>query len=427
MRGLTWGLVAWVALVSPVPPALSENAAQPQAKGPETQDSTDWPVVISKLQQEVYQRPGYAQARQQLATAHNNYGVSLGHQGQWDLAVRELQEAMRLDGSNEPFRKNLANLYVNQASQEYEHHQANEALELLEKAVALNPDVVQAYILQGKIQYEQQKLKEAKAAWQRAVKLDPTQTELARRLAQVTQELPVESKFARLSQAFFDVRYEEGLDRPAGYDIQDDLLEARRLVGSDFAYWPKHKIVVLIYSAESFRALRQETPEWVAGQFDGKIRVPLPNTRLDQATVKQILFHEYTHAVIQDLTNGKCPTWFNEGLAEYEGAKDQPRSLRKLTKASSEGRLVPWDQLSVQFSTSLPVDEVKLGYEQSHSIVLFLVERYGFWRIRRLLKAVGDGRPWEVVFAEELHTKLSRLEAGWREWLSGFLKAATSQ
>ncbi len=382
---------------------------------------TDWPSVISRLRQETQRQPGLAVIRQQLGVALNNYGVQLADQGQWDAAKAQMQEAMRVDAPNTQFPKNLANIYLSEAHHDYEAQHVDDAKAAAEQAIAFNPALAQAYALLGEIEYRRQQLTKAKAAWEKAVELDPYLGDIAKRLEQVKEELPVESKFERLSQAYFDLRYEEQLERPAGFDVRDALLQARSEVGSDFAYWPKYKIVVLIYSAQSFRALRAETPDWVAGQFDGKIRVPLPNGQMDVDTVKQILFHEYTHAVVHDLALNKCPIWFNEGLAEYEGTKRGPRRLDQLAAAAKKGQLLAWSQLEEQFSTTLPADSVALGYQESRSVVQYLVDRYGFWRIRRVLKALADGATLEDALSREFHLKPDRLEANWRAWLPQLL------
>lgn len=404
------------AMCCPLSPAQAEDATQLA--------QTDWPSAIARLRQNLYQQPGHAGTRQQLAVAYNNYGVDLGHGGQWELAARQLQEALRLEEGNAQFRTNLGNIYLNQAQEAFRRHQTTEALNALNDLFTLAPTSIPGHMLLGDIEYARQRLKEAKAAWKQAKQFGATDAELGDRLQRVTEELPVESNFERLTQAYFDLRYEEQLERPVGFDIRDALLEARRTVGSDFAYWPKHKLVVLIYSAESFRTLRQETPEWVGGQFDGKIRVPLPSGQLDTPMVKSILFHEYTHALIEDLTTGHCPTWLNEGLADYEGARQQPRMLLKLREAHEANRLIPWSSLSDQFSFSLAHDAVSLGYEQSYSLAHYLVERYGFWRIRRVLKAISAGTPWETALTDEFRLKLPRLEANWRSWLPEFLAAS---
>lgn len=382
---------------------------------------TDWPSVISRLRQETQQQPGRAVIRQQLGVALNNYGVQLADQGQWDAAKAQMQEAMRVDASNTQFPKNLANIYLSEAHHDYEAQHVDDAKIAVEQAIALNPALAQAYALLGEIEYRRQQLTKAKAAWEKAVELDPYLGDIAKRLEQVKEELPVESKFDRLSQAYFDLRYEEQPEHLAGFDFRNALLQARSEVGSDFAYWPKYKIVVLIYSAQTFRTLRAETPDWVAGQFDGKIRVPLPNGQMDVDTVKQILFHEYTHALVHDLALNKCPIWFNEGLAEYEGAKHGPRRLDQLIAAAKKGQLLAWSQLEEQFSTTLPADSVALGYQESRSVVQYVVDRYGFWRIRRVLKALADGAVLQDALSQEFHLKVDRLEANWREWLPQLL------
>ena len=68
----------------------------------------------------------------------------------------------------------------------------------------------------------------------------------------------------------------------------------------------------------------------------------------------------------------------------------------------------------------LPVEQVALGYQQSHSIVHYLIERYGFWRIRRLLQAVATGTPLMDALPKEFHISRSRLTTNWRQWLPKF-------
>jgi tetratricopeptide (TPR) repeat protein len=389
---------------------------------PDEEADADWPRVISQLRQQMYERPGHAQTRHQLAIAYNNYGVDLGNERQWVQAEQQLEEAIRLDGANAQFRTNLSHIYLNQAQERFEQHDLKGAADLVEQALGLTPDVAAAHALLGEIEYNRQRLKEARAAWQRSLALDPAQQDVADRLDRLGQELPVESQFERVSQAYFDLRYEEELDSPVGFDIRDVLLAARREVGSDFAYWPKHKIIVLIYSAEKFRAIRRETPEWVAGQFDGKIRVPIPGAQMEPVVVRSILFHEYTHALIQDLANHHCPRWLNEGLAEYEGRTQHREPLARLSAAHDQQQWIPWADLSDYISSSASAETVGLAYEQSYSMAAYLVQRHGFWRIRRVLQALGEGQPWEAALTAEYRVKLPRLEAQWREWLPEFLR-----
>lgn len=381
----------------------------------------DWEETIRQLTRQVQVTFNPTEARRQLAVAHNNYAVDLVGRGEWELATQHLQAAIQLDRDASQFRKNLAGIHLSRAYEAYRRRQYEPAREAVQQALEADPELVQAHVLLGEIEYTTQHLKRAKAAWARALELDPTQQELATRLGQLEQELPVESEFDRLQQAYFDLRYEDQVERPVGFDVRSILRQARRLVGSDFSHWPRYKLVVLLYSAKSFRALRQETPEWLAGQYDGKIRLPLPGEGLDLELVKQILLHEYTHALVHDLAGGRCPTWFNEGLAEYEGARYGPRRTERLAEAVANHQLVPWSELDRHFSLDLPMEQVALAYQESHSIVRYLAERYGFWRIRNVLKAVGQGEWLERVMEREFRTPVDRLESRWRDWLPHFL------
>lgn len=356
-------------------------------QGTAAEANPDWRGIIAQWRERVDRVPSDRQAREQLAIAYNNYAVTLADAGELDEAVEQLEEALRVEPANAQLQSNLAIIYVKI----------------------------------GELEYNRQRLKEAKAAWEKALALRPDLPEVRAKLDQLNQELPVESNFEKLSQVYFDLRYTGQLERASGFDIQYLLLKARREVGSDFAYWPTHKIVVLLYTAEEFRRLRQQAPEWSAGQYDGKIRVPLPGQQLDTPTVTRILYHEYTHAVVYDLTNGLLPTWLNEGLAEYEAWKQDEPPWTFLRQALAQGRLLSWEALSASFSASATTTQAGLAYEQAHNIVRYLVERYRFWRIKRLLKAVKEGAPFEQALQQEFRLKPARLEEEWRTWLQELL------
>ena len=393
---------------------------------PSANESQDWPALISQLRDRVDRVAGDAQTRQQLAIAYNNYAVSLAEKGRSEDAIDQLEEGLRIDPTNAQLRRNLVMICLKAAQEAYQVHRIAEAKRLVNQAITASPADAEPYVLLGEIEYNAQRLKEAKAAWEKALAIQPNLPEVRTKLDQLNHELPVESNFEKLSQAYFDLRYTSALERGSGFDLQDMLLTARREVGSDFAFWPTRKIVVLIYSAEEFRKLRQQAPEWVAGQYDGKIRLPLPGQGVDQATVRRILYHEYTHALVYELTKGRLPLWFNEGLAEYEAWKHDTPAWILLRQALAAKQVLPWAALSDQFAAGKPASTVGLAYEQAHSIVRYLIERYSFWRIKRILKAVGSGETsFDEAFQAHYRLKPARLEEQWWEWLLETLSTST--
>ncbi len=411
-RPLHWRTTLACLLAAPL---LIAAADEPQQRQPQT--PAEWVGTIQQIERHLSDMPDDTSARQSLAIAHNNCAVALLNEGHLSDAKLHLQESLRIDPSNAHARANFVMLNIRAAQAADAAGQSQVARAVLRDALALDPQSVPAYVLLGQIEYNTQRLKEAKAAWSKALTLDPSLTDVAKRLQQLNQELPVESKFERMSQGSFDIRYADGLDLPAGFDLRDVLTRARREIGSDFALWSRRKIVVLVYSADQFRQLRQDTPDWVAGQYDGKIRFPLPGAGINQATAEHVLFHEYTHAVIHELTDNRCPTWLNEGFADYEAWKHDQHPWASLRRAAAANALIPWGELSTHFSTTASAQDVSLAYEESHSIVRYLVERYGMWHMRRVLKAASDKAPLDKVWDSELHIKASRLEENWRTWL----------
>ena len=385
--------------------------------GQGAEEQEDWVATIAQLKEQWYQRPGQPRVREQLAIAYNNYAVSLAGRGQFTEAVAQSEEARQLEPESTQFASNLANICLQAAQAAYQAHQLSDTKQWIDRALLADAHAAQAYVLLGELEYQRQRLKEAKQAWEQALALDPQAPGVQERLAKLKQELPVESTFDHVSQSYFDIRYPEQFDRSLGFDIRDALLDARRSIGSDFSFWHRHQLIVLLYTDEQFRRWRQDVPDWVAGQYDGKIRVPLPGGVLDRDAVDRILLHEYTHAIVHEVTQDRCPIWFNEGLAEFEGWKTRTPKWTLLKKAAAEQRLIPWNQLVSQFSTTLSAQEVSLAYEQSHSVVAYLVERYGWWRIRRLLKALADHTPLETAMQAEFRQEPSRLETEWRKWL----------
>ncbi|MBI2093307.1 MAG: hypothetical protein HYT88_01090 [Candidatus Omnitrophica bacterium] len=81
----------------------------------EQSEPVDWPVMISRLRQQMQDHPGRAETRRQLATAYNNYAVALIDKGESQLAIEQLQTALDLDEHNSDFRENLGRLYVPEA------------------------------------------------------------------------------------------------------------------------------------------------------------------------------------------------------------------------------------------------------------------------------------------------------------------------
>lgn len=61
-----------------------------------------------------------------------------------------------------------------------------------------------------------------------------------------------------------------------------------------------------------------------------------------------------------------------------------------------ENKLLHWHELDVPFA-DLADDNVPLAYEQSYSLVVFLVDRFGWHKIKELLERLGQLQAWQTA------------------------------
>ncbi|MDA1053109.1 MAG: peptidase MA family metallohydrolase [Planctomycetota bacterium] len=382
----------------------------------------DWPRIIENLKRGASSR----QEKQQLAIAYNNYAIELSNQGNWPQAETELQRAVAIDANNDQFKQNLSVIYLNHVSSMRQDRRASDrgtdvkSKILVQQALRFNPQSADAYAILGDIAYDSQQLTHAKTAWDRAKRLDPSMTSIDERLNKLNAEQAVEKQFDRAGNVHFDLRYQDGIGYSTAYDLRTVLDQARRDVGRDFGYWPRHQIVVLVYSEEAFQQVRPG-PDWIAGLYDGKIRIPFPRSAAAQTSLKATLVHEYTHAIIHDITRNQCPVWLNEGLAEFEEARTRKPDSQHLQNAVRHDRLIPLASLDTAFKSRDP-NVAALGYQQSYALVTYLDQTYRFFRIRKILDQLAEGISIEEAFQAELRLSTSQLEQRWQRWLPTFVQ-----
>jgi len=257
----------------------------------------------------------------------------------------------------------------------------------------------------------------AKKAWEKAENLNPNLHGLQPRLDKINDEYDAEVNMREIGTADFILKYEEDVKSSFGFDVKKKLRNARRIVGQSFDYWPERKIVVLLYSMETYRKVSREVPAWSGGLYDGKIRIPVPTTAAEASTIEGTIVHEYVHAIVGFIAGGNCPSWFNEGLAEFVEAKVSPDNyLETVKKAAKKEQLIPWDQLDAQFRNP-SLFAAQLAYAQSHSIISYLNSRYSFWQVKQTLENLAAGDDFKTSLKKAFKTSQESLEKNWMRWV----------
>jgi Peptidase MA superfamily len=130
--------------------------------------------------------------------------------------------------------------------------------------------------------------------------------------------------------------------------------------------------------------------------------------------------HELCHLLVHyHLRGQKIPRWFDEGIAQWvsEGIGEiiieQKKSL--LNEAVLSGRIIPMRGLSESF----PADRetLSLAYEQSQSLVTYMIARHGLESVINILEGVKEGNTWEDAVWAALGISFLDIEDGWRAHL----------
>jgi hypothetical protein len=131
--------------------------------------------------------------------------------------------------------------------------------------------------------------------------------------------------------------------------------------------------------------------------------------------MRAILFHEYAHVVVFDLTRGNSPVWLNEGIAEMFGRKQFSHPAMDGAQTVGQGADIDIRRLEGSFS-SLSSNEATRAYQQSYSMVNYLVTTYGWHRVNAILAALGKGMNISAAIASALQDYSLTYDGLIREW-----------
>lgn len=142
-------------------------------------------------------------------------------------------------------------------------------------------------------------------------------------------------------------------------------------------------------------AFRERTgAPWATAMFSGgQILIPAgPALLEDEQEFKRTIVHEYTHAVVAQLSDYRCPAWLDEGLAQLLEGGERPDLERALRTWLKRRPLIPLAELRSGF-LKMPAAEAKVAYAQSFFAARVLIDECGFPAVRRYLAALKADQP----------------------------------
>lgn len=338
--------------------------------------------------------------RNETAIAYYIAGKQEFEAGDYGSARRDFENALR----NNPQNPAILNFY---ASLLVKTGDARQAIIYAEQAVGQAPDSADAYAVLGYAQYSADRPKDAIQSWKKSLALRPDSS-IKQVLARAQRESNVEGNYSERETGHFVLRYEGAQSSEAlRAQILEALEAAYRDLSSEFAREPRATIPVVLYTSQDFFDVTR-APGWVGALNDGQIRIPLRGMTSVTSTLARILRHELAHSFINQATQGRCPQWLNEGIAQML----EPRSLSGgavLAQLFKADREVPLNALESGFS-SFSGEQAQLAYMESLATVAYIRDRYGMSDVLRILDRLGQGESVESALRSTIHCDYRQLQ-----------------
>ena len=369
----------------------------------------------------------------------NREGIELLKAKRFDEAAGKFGEALSVAPGNEIIKKNLAGAYLGDAWKKYQEGDFKGALKAfdqsleyestasawqgrgmtyvklgnndaalsdLESSLVIKDDE-SIHIIAGTVLYQDNRLSDAREHFKGALALNPLNAVALGSLEKIKREM-VEEGFRDKESFHFLVKYEGAGIGDVGHLISAILEEAYHKVGSDLGYYPEDRVTAILYTDKQFRDVTR-SPSWAGGIYDGKIRLPAGGLTRRTDDLVRVVYHEYTHALVHRITGGNCPTWLNEGIAQYE--EGEAAVKRAETVIRRRGRLVPLRYIEGPF-LGMDSSTVSDAYAMSLLAVDYIVREYSTSYVRSILDALGEGNRGEAAFQSVLYITYEDIERG---------------
>jgi hypothetical protein len=204
-----------------------------------------------------------------------------------------------------------------------------------------------------------------------------------------------EEQFFQAPGAHFTVLFEGQQDALLARSAIDILEEGYYRVAQALATFPERNVTVILYTEQQFRDITR-APDWAAGAYDGKIRVPLRGALAQPDELKRVLVHELTHAILHATVTRGLPPWLNEGLAVNFEPHGLEWAEHELAKAP---RPLPVTRLASSFE-HLSGDAARLAYAQSAVLTRHLMEQAGGTTLNIVLQDLNAGQSFAAAFEQ---------------------------
>jgi hypothetical protein len=217
------------------------------------------------------------------------------------------------------------------------------------------------------------------------------------------------------------VHHEESLKGAALATVElyaDVTIELENTFGWALEFRPK---IILIKNSINFKRITGKN-YIVALAFPQENRIIIDYSKMNihPFSLGKTLKHEMCHLMIHHhIENHRLPKWLDEGVAQWisDGFTELIMTPKRtlLSDAILSGNYLPLRELEVRFPQEKR--SIQLAYEESKSVVEYIVLNYGENGLLNILDHLRNGRDFETAVKTSLLITVDELERRWHNHL----------
>ena len=270
----------------------------------------------------------------------------------------------------------------------------------LERALSLAPSLTPASLLLGDLLYKNSDIAGAIQVYEAALPYAPDDKTLHARLNTLRREAALHDRFFASHGSHFTVLFEGPADEALAARAIEVLEAGYWRIATALAAYPENIITVVLYTQEQFRDITR-SPQWAAGAYDGRIRVPVRGSATQARELERVLVHELTHAFVQSIAPRGIPVWLHEGLAVMFEPDAASSSSIQLPPPEAQ---ISLERLAGSFA-ALSTSEARVAYTQSAAIVRAMFDLGGPGAVGALLQDIARGESLAAAFERQFFTQ----------------------
>jgi tetratricopeptide (TPR) repeat protein len=259
----------------------------------------------------------------------------------------------------------------------------SDALRSLDRVRQIDPRSAAAATLSGWADYGLDRVDKAIQEWQLSQQIAPNPG-VAALLAKAQRDQKVERGFHEGETSHFILHYEGDAMPELAQAVMGALDQDFQTIEATLGYTPPEPITVILYTNRQFFDVTR-APSWADGINDGRIRVPVQGESQMTPQLAMVLKHELTHSFITQMTQGRAPTWLQEGLAQWMEGLRTGGEAEILVRLYDEKKIPPLADLEGPWN-GFNAAQATVAYGWALATVEAIVANDQIWGLRRLLQ-----------------------------------------